>query len=85
MFQLCYVIIGFALYSYLTVSSELEKLVKIKDTHACFDKINAARESFIELIAVLFFFTAIKLLKYMNFNHSMFQMQMTLSKVINQL
>lgn len=82
--QLCYITIGFFIYGYFTINSELTRLVKIKDKHACFDKINAARENFITLLAVLFFFTAIKLLKYMNFNHSMFQMQMTLSKVISR-
>uniref|UniRef100_A0A1B6L2A3 Uncharacterized protein n=1 Tax=Graphocephala atropunctata TaxID=36148 RepID=A0A1B6L2A3_9HEMI len=80
-----YITLGYFAYSFTVAEDEVPNLIKIEDEHACFDKVNNARNNYVTYLAILFFFAAIKVLKYLNFNHSMHQMQTTLSKATKDI
>ncbi|KAG8250081.1 polycystic kidney disease 2-like 1 protein isoform X1 [Homalodisca vitripennis] len=82
---LSYITLGYFIYSFMVIEDEIPKLIKITDNHACFDNVNNALNSYVTYLAILFFFAAIKVLKYMNFNHSMHQMQTTLSRATKDI
>ncbi|XP_054276446.1 uncharacterized protein LOC128995452 [Macrosteles quadrilineatus] len=83
--MLAYITIGSYIFQYLVVSSQLPQLIEKVEEFACFDHINSARETLVTLLVILFFFAAIKAAKYLNFNHSMHQMQTTIQRATKDI
>uniref|UniRef100_A0A6A7FVV9 Polycystin-2-like n=2 Tax=Hirondellea gigas TaxID=1518452 RepID=A0A6A7FVV9_9CRUS len=77
---LALVCIGFSIYSTLTISDTLEKMLRDPTKFADFEFLGYGQAHYNSAVAVCVFFAWLKLFKYISFNKTMTQLSSTLSR-----